>query len=110
MSEPLLDDETLAELRALEAAGMTLRASITRDGVSVVTNVPLSLIVAGSPAIQPATDALGGARGAWTGFVPWGTNLRDGDGLTVSGKSYAVQGAATLDTCVVCALSEVGRG
>lgn len=83
---------------------------IARDGAGEATDVACALVLAGSAAAQPAAQALGGARGAWVGYLPWGTDLRDGDVLTIGGVEYAVLGAATLDTCVACALSEVGRG
>lgn len=106
----LLSNRTLRQLRAIEERGMLRSCTIARDGVTEASDVACALVLAGSAAAQPAAQALGGARGGWVGYLPWGTDLRDGDVITVDGREYAVLGAASLDTCVACALSEVGRG
>jgi hypothetical protein len=114
VSEPLIDDATFAELRDLETSAMGQLAAIARDGAPIVSRVPFTVIPAvisaSGMAIHAAIAGLGGGRASHIGFMPWGTDVIDGDVITSLGRTYAVEGVGLLDTSVGLALSEVGRG
>ena len=114
MSEPLLSDADLTELRELEVSGMFQTCQIARDGETIASEVPFTaqpaIISADGMAIHAAIAGLGGGRASHIGFVPWGTDVLDGDVITADGRTFAVEGVGLLDTSVGLALSEVGRG
>jgi hypothetical protein len=114
MSEPLIDDATFAELRELETSAMGQRAAIVRESVTVGASVPITIIPAIISAqgfsVHAAIAGLGGGRASHIAFVPWGTDVLDGDVITSDERTYAVCGAGYLDTSVGLALSERGRG
>jgi len=111
VSDKLLDESDLAELRELEIAGMFDVAAIARDGDSVAEDVPITIIPAQISAdgmkLHAAIAGLGGARASHIGFVPYATDVQDGDVITSGGRTYTVEGAGYLDTSIGLALSEV---
>ncbi len=111
MIEPLIDEATYAELRDLETSGMNALASIARDGAPSASNVPFTVIPATISAdgfrLHAAIAGLGGGRASHVGFMPYGTDVADGDVITSSGHTYTVEGVGLLDTSIGLALSEV---
>jgi hypothetical protein len=111
VSEPLIDAETLAELRALEVGGMFATATIERDEATIAEDVPFSVqpasINAAGFRMQPAILGLAGGRAQHVGFMPWGTDVLEGDLIHSGGRSYAVEGVGDLLTSMGLALSEV---
>lgn len=111
MDELLLDDETLAELRSLEVGGMPAVATIVRDEATIASSVPFSvqpaIISASGMRMQPAIPGLGGGRATHIGFMPWGTDVLEGDTVQSGGRTYAVEGVGDLLTSIGLALSEV---
>lgn len=114
MSDPLIDDETLAELRALEVSGMEVSdtlATIERDEDTIASDVPCTILPASNSAdgmrLHAPIAGLAGGRASHIGYVPWGTDVLEGDLLHVGERSYAVEGIGDLLTSVGLALSEV---
>jgi hypothetical protein len=120
MPEPLIDDETYAELRELEVSAMTLTADLYRspakdgDGKfgepEQINDEPLACEVipvglAEKRGIAP--PGLAGGQADSVGLLPYGTDIKEGDELHIDVTVYTVGGVARHSTVVACALSEM---
>jgi hypothetical protein len=113
MLEPLIDDETFAELRDLEISGMFQQAAIDRDDTPIASRIPctiLPILSVQGMQVHAAVIGLGGGRASFIGYMPYGTDIADGDQVREGDRTFVVLGVGRLDTAIGLALSEVGRG
>ncbi len=82
MAKPFLSDRLLVRLRELEIRGMFQQATIERDGAPIASQIPctiLPILSVQGMRIHAAVIGLGGGRAGHIGYMPYGTDVKDGD-------------------------------